>query len=116
MKALRRLFNAGEPPHTLVVPAAVPAKDVGEFIAFAKARPSELHYGSAGIGSPPHHSMELFARGAGLKMVHVPYKAAGGALPALLAWRVQVMALAPGSARPYLKDAPPRHPPTGPQD
>src|SRR5258708_38985418 len=115
MKALRRLFNAGEPPHTLVVPAAVPAKDVGEFIAFAKARPSELHYGSAGIGSPPHLSMGLFARGAGLKMVHVPDKGVGGALPDRLAGRVQVMAVALGSARALLQAGRRRPPGTGAQ-
>jgi tripartite-type tricarboxylate transporter receptor subunit TctC len=84
------------------VPASVPAKDVGEFIAYAKAQ--SLHYGSAGIGSPPHLSMELFAKVAGLKMIHVPYKGVGGALPDLLAGRVQVMSMALGSARPYLKD------------
>jgi tripartite-type tricarboxylate transporter receptor subunit TctC len=48
--------------------------------------------------------MELFAKVAGLKMVHVPYKGVGGALPDLLAGRVQVMSMALGSARPYLKD------------
>ena len=104
MNDLMPVFNVAQTPHILVVPASVPAKDVGEFIAFAKARPSELHYGSAGIGSPPHLSMELFARVAGLKMVHVPYKGVGGALPDLLAGRVQVMSMALGSARPYLKD------------
>src|SRR5258706_4071698 len=79
---------------------------MGEFIAFAKAQSSELHYGSAGIGSPPHLSMELFAQVAGLKMVHVPYKGVGGALPDLLARRVQVMSMALRSARPYFEDSP----------
>src|SRR5258706_1853230 len=103
MNDLMPVFNVAQTPHSLVVPASVPAKVVGEFIAFAKAQSSELHYGSAGIGSPPHLSMELFARVAGLKMVHVPYKGVGGALPDLLAGRVQIMSMAIGSARPYLK-------------
>jgi len=97
------VFNIAQTPHILVVPQSVPAKDVGEFIAWAKAQPGKVNYGSAGIGSPPHLSMELFARVAGLKLVHVPYKGVGGALPDLLAGRVQVMSMAVGSARPYLK-------------
>src|SRR6266480_1458484 len=81
-----------------------PVKDIAEFIAYAKAQPKPLHYGSAGFGSPPHLSMELFARAAGLKMVHVPYKGVGGAMPDLLAGRVQAMSMALGSARAYLKN------------
>src|SRR6267378_2434 len=103
MNDLVPICNVAEVAHILVVPAVVPAKDVGEFIAWAKAQPGKVNYGSAGIGSPPHLSMELFARVAGLKLVHVPYKGVGGALPDLLAGRVQVMSMAVGSARPYLK-------------
>lgn len=103
MNDLVPVCNVAEVAHILVVPATVPAKDVAEFIAWAKAQPSKVNYGSAGIGSPPHLSMELFARVAGLKLVHVPYKGVGGALPDLLAGRVQVMSMAVGSARPYLK-------------
>ena len=102
MADLVPVFNFAQTPHILVVPAMVPTKDMAEFIAYAKANP--LHFGSAGIGSPPHLSMELFAKVAGLKMTHVPYKGVGGALPDLLAGRVQVMSMALGSARPYLKD------------
>ena len=103
MNDLVPVCSIAEVAHILVVPATVPAKDVGEFIAWAKAQPGKVNYGSAGIGSPPHLSMELFARVAGLKLVHVPYKGVGGALPDLLAGRVQVMSMAVGSARPYLK-------------
>src|SRR5437763_8760784 len=104
MNDLAPVFNVAETAHILVVPPAVPAKDIAEFIAYAKAQPKPLHYGSAGFGSPPHLSMELFARAAGLKMVHVPYKGVGGAMPDLLAGRVQAMSMALGSARSYLKD------------
>ena len=90
-----------EVAHILVVPASVPVSDVGSLIALAKKK--SLYYGSAGVGSPPHLSMELFARIAGVKLVHVPYKGVGGAMPDLLAGRVQVMSMAVGSARPYLK-------------
>jgi tripartite-type tricarboxylate transporter receptor subunit TctC len=103
MQDLVPVCNIAGVAHILVVPASVPTKDVAEFIAWAKARPGKVNYGSAGIGSPPHLSMELFARVAGLKLVHVPYKGVGGALPDLLAGRVQIMSMAIGSARAYLK-------------
>src|SRR5437868_1247885 len=103
MNDLVPVFNFAEVAHILVVPAPVPAKDVAELIALAKAQPGKIYYGSAGIGSPPHLSMELFAKIAGVKLVHVPYKGVGGAMPDLLAGRVQVMSMAIGSARPYLK-------------
>jgi tripartite-type tricarboxylate transporter receptor subunit TctC len=104
MNDLAPVFNIAETAHILVVPPTVPAKDIAEFIAYAKAQPRPLHYGSAGFGSPPHLSMALFAQAAGLNMVHVPYKGVGGAMPDLLAGRVQAMSMALGSARPYLKN------------
>src|SRR3989475_214244 len=104
MNDLAPVFTVAETAHILVVPPAVPAKDIAEFIAYAKAQPKPLHYGSGGFGSPPHLSMELFARAAGLKMVHVPYKGVGGAMPDLPAGRVQAMAVGPGSARAYLNN------------
>ena len=102
MKDLVPVFNFAQTPHILVVPQSIPARDVAELIALAKTQ--TLAYGSAGFGSPPHLSMALFARVAGLKMLHVPYKGVGGAMPDLLAGRVHVMSMALGSARPYLKD------------
>jgi tripartite-type tricarboxylate transporter receptor subunit TctC len=97
------VFNVAEAPHILVVPAALPAKNLAEFIEYAKANPGKLYYGSAGTGSPPHLAMDRFARLAGVQMVHVPYKGVGPALPDLVAGRVQMMSMTYGSARPYLK-------------
>lgn len=97
------VFCVAEAPHILVIPAALPVKDLGEFIAFAKANPGKLYYGSAGTGSPPHLAVDQFARLAGLQLVHVPYKGVGQALPDLIAGRLQVMSMSIGSARPYLK-------------
>jgi tripartite-type tricarboxylate transporter receptor subunit TctC len=79
------------------------AKDLAEFIAYAKANPGKVYYGSAGIGSPPHLSLELFERLAGVKLMHVPYKGIGNALPDMLAGRLQAMSISLGSALPYLK-------------
>ena len=103
MNDLAPVFNVAEAPHVLVVPASLPAGTVAEFIAYAKANPGKMYYGSAGIGSPPHLSVELFARHAGVKLVHVPYKGIGNAFPDMISGRVQVMSISLGSARPYLK-------------
>src|SRR5260221_603908 len=103
MNDLVPVFNVAEAAHILVVPSSLPVSDVAQLIAYAKTHPGKVNYGSAGYGSPPHLSMELFAKVAGLRLTHVPYKGVGGALPDLLAGRVQVMSMAFGSARPYLK-------------
>jgi len=61
-------------PLTMLLNPAVPAKTVQEFIAYAKANPGKLNYGSSGPGSSPHLATELFASMTGIKMTHVPYK------------------------------------------
>ena len=61
-------------PQVLVVNPALAVKSVKELIALAKAHPGELAYGSAGVGATAHIAAELFARQAGIKMLHVPYK------------------------------------------
>jgi tripartite-type tricarboxylate transporter receptor subunit TctC len=96
------VFNMAEAPHLLVVPGSLPVKDLRELIAYAKARPGNVYYGSAGAGSTPHLSADRFARVAGLQLVHVPYKGIGPALPDLIAGRVQLMMVTLGSARPHL--------------
>jgi tripartite-type tricarboxylate transporter receptor subunit TctC len=65
----------GSSPFVMVVPPSLPSKDLGEFIALAKLKPDALSYGSAGAGSLAHLAAALFANMAGVKMVHVPYKA-----------------------------------------
>ncbi len=60
-------------PNVLVAHPSLPVKSVKELIAFAKARPGQLNFASAGLGTSPHLSMELFLSMTKLKMVHVPY-------------------------------------------
>lgn len=67
-------------PFILAVNPAVPATSVPELVAYAKARPGQLRYGSGGNGSPPHLSMEIFRSLTGIDVVHVPYK---GVTPAM---------------------------------
>ncbi len=64
----------GSVPFLFVVHPSLPVKSVKELIAFAKARPGQLTYGSAGAGGAPHLTAELFSLRTGLKMLHVPYR------------------------------------------
>jgi len=79
-------------PNVLVSHPALPVKNIKELIAFAKARPGQLQFASAGLGSAPHLMMELFLNLSGLKMIHVPYKGAGPALVDLVAGHVPLFA------------------------
>jgi tripartite-type tricarboxylate transporter receptor subunit TctC len=78
-------------PMVLVANPAVPARTIAELFALARAKPGELNYGSAGIGSSNHLGMELLTRAAGVRMNHVPYKGAAPATTDLLSNRIQLM-------------------------
>ncbi len=78
-------------PLVLVVNPEVPAKNVQELIAYAKANPGKVHYGSAGVGNTLHLAGELFKSRAGIDIVHVPYKGASAALNDLLGGRIEMM-------------------------
>ena len=77
-------------PNMLVVHPSIPAKTVKELIAFARPRPGQLNFASAGTGTNPHLSMELFLSMTGLKMVHIPYKGLAPGMVDLLAGHVSV--------------------------
>jgi tripartite-type tricarboxylate transporter receptor subunit TctC len=86
----------------LVVNPAVPAKSVQQLIAYAKAHPNELNFGSSGTGSPQHLGGLLLQQLAGIKMNHVPYKGAAPAVADLLAGRIQVWIGAANSLLPHI--------------
>ncbi len=75
-------------PMIFVVHPSLPARNVGELVALAKARPKQLTYASAGNGSPAHLACELLQRSAGIEITHVPYKGAAPALVDLLGGHV----------------------------
>ena len=77
-------------PLVMAVNPSLPAKTIPEFIAYAKANPGKISMASAGIGSAPHVSGELFKMMAGVDMVHVPYRGDGPALTDLIGGQVQV--------------------------
>ncbi len=80
-------------PFLLIAHPALAAHSVKDLIAFAKARPGQLSYGSSGNGSAPQLGMELFKSMAGVNIVHVPYKGAGPAITDLVSGQMQLMLL-----------------------
>ena len=80
-----------EAPQLLAVSAHVPAKTLQEFIAYVKANPGKIIYGSAGTGSLTQIGAEMFARLAGLQIEHVPYRGAFPAVTDMISGRVQMM-------------------------
>ena len=85
------IVNVAISPYALVVNPSVPAQSLKEFIAYAKANPGKLSYGSAGVGSASHLAAELLKSKAGIEMVHVPNKGMNPALIDLMGGQVQVL-------------------------
>jgi tripartite-type tricarboxylate transporter receptor subunit TctC len=75
----------------LIINPSLPAKDLKEFIALAKASPGKLSYGSSGPGTAIHLASELFKATAGVDIVHVPYRGNAGVMPDLLAGRIDML-------------------------
>jgi tripartite-type tricarboxylate transporter receptor subunit TctC len=90
-------------PSTVVVHPSLPVQSVKALIAFARARPGELNYGSAPSGSSQHLASELFKSMAGVNIVNVPYKSSGAALIALLGGEVHMMFPPVGSVAPHVR-------------
>jgi tripartite-type tricarboxylate transporter receptor subunit TctC len=77
-------------PNLCSVTNALPVKSVAELIAYAKSKPGELFYGTPGLGSTAHVSIELFKSMTGVQMTHVPYKGSAPMLTDLIAGRVHM--------------------------
>jgi tripartite-type tricarboxylate transporter receptor subunit TctC len=90
-------------PNLLVVHPSLPARNVKELIALAKAKPGQLNYASTGAGQSTHLSMELFKTMAGVKITHVPYKGSAPAVTDLLGGHVSLMFDNMPSALPHVK-------------
>ena len=91
-------------PNLLVVHPSVPVKTTRELIAFTRVHPNQLDYGSAGVGSNPHLTMELFLYMAKIKMVHVPYKGLAPAMIDTLCGQLTVMMSTMLTGIPYARD------------
>ena len=80
-----------------------PAKDVRELIAYAKANPGKINFGSSGIGAAAHLTTELFKQTAGIDMVHVPYKGTAPALLGLQGNDIQILVDVPSTLMPHVR-------------
>ena len=80
----------GNAPSSLVVHPSFAVKSVAELIAYAKANPGKVNFGSAGVGTVGHITGEYFARAAGIQIVHIPYKGTGPAMSDLLGGHIPI--------------------------
>jgi len=87
----------------LVVHPSIPVRTLKEMIAFARARPGQLNYASAGTGTYPHMTYELFLSMAKLKMTHIPYKGTGPAMIDMIAGQVSSMAATMITGMPHIR-------------
>lgn len=94
---------AGIAPLILTANNNLPAKDVKELIAHARANPGKLNFGSSGIGAAAHLTTELFKQTAGIDMVHVPFKGTAPALTALMANDIQILVDVPSTLMPHVR-------------
>lgn len=90
-------------PNILIVNPSVPAKNVGELIAYLKSKPGQISYGSAGIGSTEHMSAELFRTMTGTDIVHIPYRGGSPMLADLIAGNIQMSIETSGAATPLVQ-------------
>src|SRR5215469_11647730 len=89
-------------PLVMEVHPSVPAKNLPEFIAYAKAKPGKINMASAGTGTPSHLAGELFKVMTGVAMTHVPYRGGGSAITDLLGGQVQVFFSGVGTSIEYI--------------
>jgi tripartite-type tricarboxylate transporter receptor subunit TctC len=89
--------------YVIAVNPGLPVHNVTELIAYAKANPNKLSYGSSGLGAASHLSAELFKANAGIEMLHVPYKGTGPAMNDLTAGHIQLMFAPTQVATPQIK-------------
>jgi tripartite-type tricarboxylate transporter receptor subunit TctC len=102
-KDLAPVAKLADYPMALIANPAVPAGNMKELIALAKAKPGSLSYGSAGVGASGHLAGELLSSAEGINIVHVPYKGGAPALADLVAGRIQVMFLSISLSAPQAK-------------
>jgi tripartite-type tricarboxylate transporter receptor subunit TctC len=94
---------AGIAPLILTTNVNFPAKDVKELIAYAKANPGKMNFGSSGIGAAAHLTTELLKQTAGIDMVHVPFKGTAPALTALMSNDIQMLVDVPSTLMPHVR-------------
>ena len=104
IKDFKPVAMVGFVPNLIVVNNEVPVNSMAELIAYAKANPGKLAFGSAGSGSSPHLAGEMLKSKTGIDILHIPYQGQPAAVQDLIANRIQMMALTMTLAAPLVKD------------
>jgi len=103
LRDLAPVAFVGATPNALVVTHLLPVRTVQEFLAYARANPGRIAYGSAGVGSAGHLAVELLQSLTGTRLTHVPYKGNAPVLTDLIGGQIQVSLLTMPSVMPYVK-------------
>jgi len=98
------ITNVATGPQVIAVAPNVAAKDLRDLIAYAKANPKKLNFGSAGIGTQTHLAAENFAYAAGVDLTHVPYKGESAAITDLMGGQIQMVATNFGAIAAFVKE------------
>ncbi|HYC44910.1 MAG TPA: tripartite tricarboxylate transporter substrate binding protein [Burkholderiales bacterium] len=103
VRHLKPVTQLSAAPNILVVHPSVPAASVTELIAYAKAHPNALNFGSAGNGTSNHFAGEMFRTMAQISAVHVPYKGTAPSITDLIAGRIQLLFIGLAPVEPHIK-------------
>ena len=103
VKSFAPMSLVGIAPLIMTANNDLPAKDVKELIAYAKANPGKISFGSSGVGAAAHLTTELFKQTAGVDMVHVPYKGTAPALQDLMGGSIQILVDVPSTLMPQVR-------------
>jgi tripartite-type tricarboxylate transporter receptor subunit TctC len=103
-KQLQTVSIVSSSPEVLVVAPQLPVKTLADLIAYGKANPGKLNFGSAGIGTTPHLAGELFKQRTGVDATHVPYRSIGASYPDMMANKIQFAFSSIAGALPFTGD------------
>jgi tripartite-type tricarboxylate transporter receptor subunit TctC len=103
IKSFAPVVMVGVIPNVIAIHPSVPASTIGELIAYAKSKPGQLNFGSAGAGSSVHLAGEMLKQAAGIFMLHIPYRGQPEAATALVSGDVQVMPLTMVLSKPRIE-------------
>ena len=103
LQDLAPLAYLGATPNVLVVTNTLPVRTVAELLDYARRNPGRIAYGSGGVGSAGHLSVELLQSLTGTRLTHIPYKGSGPALTDLVGGQIQAMLLTMPAAMPFVK-------------
>ncbi len=103
VKSFAPVSLVGIAPLVMTVTNSFPAKDMKELIAYAKANPGKVSFGSSGVGAAAHLTQELFKQVAGLDMIHVPYKGTAPALTDLMGGNLHILTDTASALMPFVR-------------